>query len=223
MIWFISDTHFGHSNICYATSAWENKESTTRIFESVEDMNRAIVNAINDHVKEDDELYFLGDWSMGGIENVYNFWKQLKCKNIKFIPGNHDHRIKKNSILPNCQWSHHYENIIDWEPTEEEPTLEDSPVTSQDLFKMLPEITVITYKKQKFVLSHYPIEQWEDMDRGSIHLHGHTHHYIDGCITNSEYRRLDVGIDWQEFRPISIDEILEIMKDRKIGKHIDID
>ena len=30
---------------------------------------------------------------------------------------------------------------------------------------------------------------------------------------------MDIGIDWEEFRPYSWDEIKEIMKNRKIKKH----
>ena len=80
MIWFISDTHFGHKNICYGVSEWENKITNTRPFNSLEEMNWAIVNSINNYVKEDDILYHLGDWSFGGIENIWNFRK--RCNGI---------------------------------------------------------------------------------------------------------------------------------------------
>ena len=53
------------------------------------------------------------------------------------------------------------------------------------------------------------------MDRGAIHLHGHTHHAIDSSILNTKFKRMDVGIDWEEFRPISWDEIKEIMSKRE--------
>jgi len=31
---------------------------------------------------------------------------------------------------------------------------------------------------------------------------------------------MDVGIDWKEFRPYSLDEILEVMNKREFKKHI---
>ena len=80
-------------------------------------------------------------------------------------------------------------------------------------------MTTITYNKQLIVLSHYPIDQWKDMDRGSIMLHGHCHHNIDSCEINSKNKRMDVGIDWEEFRPYSIDEIIKIMNKKEIKKH----
>lgn len=216
MIWFLSDTHYNHTNMCYGVSSWEKKEKSTRRFNTLEEMNDAIVKSINDCVKEDDEIYFLGDWSFGGIESIYTFWKRIICKNIHFIPGNHDNNIKKNKELPNCHYEDEYDIFVD-----NPPHNNSSIAGAQDLFRnILPELTTITYNKQKFVLSHYPLEQWEDMDRGSIHLHGHCHGNINNCEINTKYRRMDVGMDWKEFRPYSIEEILEIMKERKFKEHV---
>lgn len=201
-IWFMSDTHYGHLNICYGTSNWNDKETTTRRYNTIDRMNDSIVKSINDCVMPDDIIYFLGDWSMGGIENIAKFIRRLNCKNIFFVPGNHDHHIKKNKAFMFVEDGN---TII---------------VNPQEYFTMLPELTTITINKQKFVLSHYPVEQWEDMDRGSIMLHGHCHHTIDNCETNTKYRRMDIGIDWKEFRPYSLEEILKIMETREYKKHI---
>lgn len=62
--YFVADLHYGHANICKAISKWSNK-STCRDFESIDDMNQAIVNSINSRVGKDDVLFFLGDWSFG--------------------------------------------------------------------------------------------------------------------------------------------------------------
>ena len=197
MIWFTSDTHFAHKNICASTTVWNDK-SGCRDFPGLREMNQALVKNINECVQQEDTLYFLGDWSFGGYENVYNFWDQIICKDIYFIPGNHDQHIKKNKPL----------------------SVKDKTIFStQQLFKMLPELTSITYEKKKFILCHYPLDQWEDMDRGAIHLHGHCHGKINDCETNQKYKRMDIGIDWKEFRPYSIDEIVEIMNKRKIKAH----
>lgn len=186
---------------------------------TLEEMNELIIKNINDVVKEDDILYHLGDWSFGGIENIWEFRKQIKCKNIYLVPGNHDHHIKKNKILPNCKWGHHYEYYEDWYPTEEEPTMEDEPVKAKELFtSVLPELTKVIIEKKEIILSHFPLEEWENMDKGSIHLHGHCHHTKDYADLNMYNKRMDVGMDWEEFRPYSWEEIKEIMKGRKIKK-----
>jgi calcineurin-like phosphoesterase family protein len=224
MIWFVSDLHYNHANICRGVTKWGKTINgifypdviNTRDYASLDEMNKAIVDSINKYVKKDDELYFLGDWSFRGIESIYLFWKQLNCKyNIHFVPGNHDHKFKKDFELPNCKRNGPYSSdIIDGAPIGG-----DYPdyVISNSLFKeYLPEITSLVYNKQKFILSHYPIEEWEDMDHGSIMVHGHCHHKLDTSDSNMFYRRKDVG--WID-RPYSIDEIIEEMKDRKIKKH----
>ena len=71
----------------------------------------------------------------------------------------------------------------------------------------------------KFVLCHYALRVWNKHHRGSIHLYGHSHNSID----NSHGKSMDVGIDaiyslLDEYRPISIIEILKIMKNRDIQK-----
>lgn len=215
MIWFISDTHFGHLNICYPTSNWLDKEVTTRKFKSLEEMNRTIVESINKYVKQDDTIYFLGDWCMGGIENYYLFWKQLICKNIKFIPGNHDQHLKKNKVIPGV-YIDYLGNILESQPEHDHFR----QLTPRDLFEVLPELTTLSYNKILFVLCHYPLDQWEDMDRGSIHIHGHTHGKLNDTETNTEYRRKDVGLDAGPFRPYSIIEVINDMKNRKIKKHV---
>lgn len=64
------------------------------------------------------------------------------------------------------------------------------------------------------------MQEWYEMDKvGSYHLHGHNHHRLDTDDLDMFYRRMDVGIDWEEFRPYSITEIIAIMQTRKIKKH----
>lgn len=218
MIWITSDTHYWHKNICLGSSVWQDK-SGCRDFNSPKEMSDALINSINKHVMQEDTLYHLGDWSFGGVENIWNFRKRINCKNIYLVPGNHDQHIKSNKILPNCKWGHHYIGFEDWYPTKEELIMEDTPVGAEELFNILPELTTIIIDKQKFILSHYPIDEWEDMDRGSIMLHGHCHGNINDCETNTIYKRMDIGIDWKEFRPYSIDEIIKIMNKRKIKAH----
>ncbi len=199
-IWFVSDTHFMHKNLCLGVSEWDDKEQSCRNFQTLEEMNELIVNNINKYVKEDDILYHLGDWSFGGIENIWKFRKLINCKNIYLVPGNHDHHIKSNKILPNC-------------------IIRTFNLNSKDVFtEVLPELTKITIDKKEVILCHFPLEEWENMDRGSIHLHGHSHHTKDYTDLNMYTKRMDVGMDWEEFRPYSWEEIKEIMGDRKIKK-----
>lgn len=218
MIWFSSDFHYFHANICYAISQWPDKEKTTRRFNTLHEMNEAIVNNINNCVKQNDVLYFLGDWSFGGIENIWNFRKRIVCSTIHFILGNHEQHLKKNRQIEICRDDRVYLEAFNI------PYMKTSQgshfVYLKDLFTSVQNYLEIEIDGQIFVLSHYPMEEWFEIDRkGAIHLHGHTHHILDNCEINTKYKRMDVGIDWKEFRPYSIDEILRIMNKRENKTH----
>ena len=95
-LWFTSDTHYNHSNICIATTRWTDADSVTRDFASLEKMNEELVYWINHNVAQDDILIHLGDWSFGGFENIKEFRDRIVCQNIHLILGNHDGHIEKN-------------------------------------------------------------------------------------------------------------------------------
>jgi calcineurin-like phosphoesterase family protein len=59
-IWFTSDFHLFHKNII----RYEN-----RPFKSVEEMNATIIQNFNQRVKEDDLVYFLGDFAFYASKN----------------------------------------------------------------------------------------------------------------------------------------------------------
>ena len=57
-----------------------------------------------------------------------------------------------------------------------------------------------------FILFHNPIERWERWHYGSVHCHGHCH----GNLESPGQRRYDVGVDAQEYKPISANEIAKL-------------
>jgi calcineurin-like phosphoesterase family protein len=84
MIYFISDTHFGHKNIVGYCK---------RPFQTTEEMDDAIIASINNTVKPKDNLYFLGDFChKGGDPKKYR--KKIQCDNIHVVLGNHDNQDK---------------------------------------------------------------------------------------------------------------------------------
>lgn len=82
MIWFASDTHFGHERIL---------DFTNRPFGSIREMNDALIANINEKVKPEDELYILGDYSFKmTAADAADLRRNIKCKKVHLIPGNHD-------------------------------------------------------------------------------------------------------------------------------------
>lgn len=222
MIFFTSDSHSFHANICSGTSNWSSENSSnpngTRDFMTIEEMNNAIIDAINSRVGEDDVLYHLGDWSFGGWRNIYEFRKRIKCKTIHLILGNHDDHIWKDKFFPHLV-KDEFGNISEIEDPKDfrvaSKLKHKFDVTSRDFFTSVKKIDTITIGKTKYILCHFPLEEWELMDSGSFHLHGHCH----GSLPISEWRREDVGLDAQNFSVLSSDEIDERLSLRKVKKH----
>ena len=50
----------------------------------------------------------------------------------------------------------------------------------------------INYNGTKVVMFHYPIAEWDQMHRGSVHFHGHLHGGTSGL---ENYRCRDMGMD----------------------------
>lgn len=90
MIYFVSDTHFYHSNII---------KYCNRPFNSVDDMNNTIISNWNNIVKNGDIVYHLGDFCLSGDEEINDIFNKLNG-DIFLIRGNHDGKSVK-----------YYENI----------------------------------------------------------------------------------------------------------------
>ena len=149
-VWITSDTHYGHKNICRGVTSWILPNGSipinkTRDFDTIEEMNEAIVDGINSVVGQDDVLIHLGDFSFGGFENIQKFRDRIICKEIHLILGNHDTHIENNKG------------------------------DVQELFTSVNHYTRLLYKNKTFVLFHFPISSWDSLNKGHIHLHGHVH------------------------------------------------
>jgi calcineurin-like phosphoesterase family protein len=85
MNFYIADTHFGHDNI---------RRLSKRPFETVEEMNRLLIENWNIKVTDKDDVYILGDFSYKGGDPV-EYVKQLNGRK-HLITGNHDTSLVKH-------------------------------------------------------------------------------------------------------------------------------
>jgi calcineurin-like phosphoesterase family protein len=199
-LFFTSDTHYNHKNICRGITNWTHADGNTRDFPTLAKMNDTIANNINDAVGQDDILIHLGDWSFGGFESISEFKNRLICQNVYLILGNHDHHIERNK-----------DNI-------------------QSLFVDVAQYKVLRVIDENsddleydFVLSHYPIQSWDGLNKGHIQLHGHCH--LPTNLRFGKGKKMDVGMDGsEEFRPYNlIREIVPIMKKREVMSDMEFD
>ena len=192
-VWITSDTHYGHKNIVRGTTNWRTQAGevpveSTRDFQTIEQMNWRIIDGINNFVSQDDTLIMLGDVSFGGFENIDIFLDRLICKNIHLIIGNHDHHIENNR-----------EDI-------------------QNRFLSVNHYLEVKINDRSFVLCHYPLQSWNGLNKGVIHLHGHVHLSPNKKFGNG--KRMEVGVDGNGMDPYSIDDIIKMMNKRPVGSDL---
>ena len=218
-VFFTSDLHGYHKNICAGTSVWDNKEINCRNFNTIEEMNSAIIKSINSRVGKDDYLIHGGDLSFGGWENIWNFRKQIVCENIIQINGNHDDHIRKDKFFPHLV--NHDGVICEIADRNDYRHLgmlkHKSDVTAKDMFKVVLDGTgeegiEFEIDGQKIVINHYPLATWNGIEDGAWLIFGHEHGHNKDTEAG---KMLDIG--WCRFmKPLSFFEIKEIMDKRDI-------
>ena len=160
-----------------------------RPFSSIEEMDATIINNWNKCVHKSDTVYVLGDFTMiKDVAIVENYINQLNGK-IYFLRGNHDYWMKNYDFSKN-------DRIFNLGAYHEE-----------------------ALSQRRFILCHYPFEEWNHFYRGAYHLHGHQHNTKEYNIDNIQngFKRFDVGVDANNFTPVSIDRILQLFKDNTIS------
>lgn len=185
-IWLWSDTHYSHKNICRATSQWTDKY-TCRDFNSLDEMNAAIVNGFNKLVKPDDIVFHLGDVIFGTKQLLPDFLAQLSCKNIYLVMGNHD------DWLGNADWA------------------------KKLFIQVWSFGVEVALNGKLFVLCHYPMEVWRDNNKGSIMCHGHCHHNLKDNINmrRLDVGVDSDAYGHEKYTPWSLDEVLDVCYNRK--------
>lgn len=202
-LWFTSDTHYNHANICRGTTEWKKDgENHFRDFDTLDHMNQVLVNNINSLVQCDDVLIHLGDWSFGGFDKIEEFRSRIACKNIHLTFGNHDHHIKNNKDGVQDLFSsvHDYLELDIRRPSNQYKGVMD---------------------KFRFICMHYPIASWDGLGRGTPHLHGHVHLPPNRRVGKG--RVMDVGVDGNNLYPTSLDEVRGIVFKQPIDSFLDKD
>lgn len=82
-VFFISDSHFGHKNII---------KYSGRPFETVKEMDEALISNWNARVQPEDTIYHIGDFAFGdGSKDPGKYFNRLNGKK-HLVLGNHDNK-----------------------------------------------------------------------------------------------------------------------------------
>lgn len=178
-IYLTSDFHFNHN---------KSFVFLERGFQSVDEMNKTLIENFNSIIKPNDDVYILGDCMLGGaeaLEKGLGLMSWLKGK-LHLIRGNHDSEYRWNAYSS-------LHNVIEKETS-----------------------MFLKYGKYHFYLSHFPslCSNYDDkgLKHSTINLCGHTHtkdKFADadkGIIYHCE-------VDAHDNYPILLDDIIQNLKD----------
>ena len=151
----------------------------SRPWDNVEKMNEDIINNWNAIVKPNDIVFHLGDVQLGGGNQLMdNIFPRLNG-HIILILGNHDNRNLKRRHI----------DLID------------------DCFEQL----TVNIDGIRCILTHCPVMVPRAIDDNIWNLHGHLHTkngiVLEDCPVKLESYHYDVGVDNNNYRPISFNEI----------------
>lgn len=203
MLWFASDTHFGHVNII---------KYCNRPYTDPDHMNRILVDNWNSIVDPDDTVIHLGDVAMGKIAETLPIVSQLNGKK-KLRPGNHDRMFAQHGEKYK-NWCDKY-RAIGFDIWDNGPLWLD--LDSEELFYQSEGVNPTW--KNAVQLDHFPFHgesdggredrysEFRPADMGQILVHGHVH---DMWRLNG--RMINVGIDVWGQHPVSLNTVKAVIE-----------
>lgn len=166
-----------------------------RPFDNTNDMDEALINNWNAKVPKDGIVYHLGDFAWGSI----NYWEKIREQlngEIILIYGNHDEKYLNNKLM-------------------------------YKLFKEVTPQKKIWINKIPIYMNHYPFLCFGGSYKGlgaTWQLFGHVHsnpRSEEGLdhkrLVNCFPTQYDVGVDNNNFTPISFDELHSYINNRQMS------
>jgi calcineurin-like phosphoesterase family protein len=175
-LFFTSDHHFGHTNVI---------KFCDRPFETVEEMNEALIQRWNEKISPEDEVYHVGDFGMTKDREMISDILDRLNGTIYLIVGNHE-----GAAL-------NHRKRFKW---------------VKDYFELKVQDESCKNGVQRIILFHYAMRVWRGDYRGTWHLYGHSHGNLPDL---EDRLCFDIGVDCHDFYPLSYDEVKAIMQIKK--------
>lgn len=198
MYFFTSDEHFGHKKILLPEYC--DRRARMAVL-NVEEMNEVLIANHNERVTPQDVTVHAGDFcwhkkfnqqgdkissKSSRTDSVEKLVKRLNGSHI-FIRGSHD------AWLPSSA-KYMWRKMVDL------------PLTKEQVYKnayLFPYCDM----RQFIVVCHYAMRRWERSHYGSWQLYGHSHGRLEPIGLQH-----DIGVDANNFYPVSLVDLVEIMK-----------
>lgn len=161
-----------------------------RPFNDVKEMNEVLIENWNNTVGPNDIIYHLGDFCFAGSAEWHSILGRLNGR-IHLIIGNHDEKNLRQG----------YEQLFE---------------------RIVPQARLFI-EGYNVYLNHYPFMCYPGYKPYTIQLFGHIHSShskfdgLDAVIAKKSLQpsQYDVGVDWNNFTPISWREVIEKIKYQK--------
>jgi calcineurin-like phosphoesterase family protein len=158
-----------------------------RPFADLDEMTEGLIANHNARVGKGDLVFHNGDmfWRTFPIAKAHEVMDRLNGQHY-YIRGNHEELMDKHQSLR--------ERFI-W---------------TKDLATIHPPCPPGTPKHPGIVLCHYAMRVWNRSHTGRYHLYGHSH----GELPENDSLSFDVGVDCNNYAPVSLDEVNERMEEK---------
>lgn len=195
-VWVTSDIHHSHKNICRGVTNWRTQDGEVPI-NSTRDFQT--IDEMNDVLVNNIN-------SKVGQYDTLIMLGDISFGGFENVGKFLDRLVCKNIHLVLGNHDHHIRNNRE---------------NIQEKFISVSDYLQVKIYDQDFVLSHYPFSSWNGLNKGVIHLHGHVH------LSNKDKwgrgKRLDVGVDGNNYHPYDLSDIVRMMDLRPIKSEIDVD
>lgn len=195
--YWVSDLHTYHDPTTWNSPIWE-----MRGYRSAVECAEHQIQKINERVGEDDILWNLGDNFLNtNDEQVLKWLGAIKCKNIKYLFGNHEsspYRLYKEEVKKQYNLD-----------------IEVYPIKMGNV-EFIGNHQEIQIGKKQIVMNHFPLRIWHNDARSAWMLSGHSHLQDQGRRPEAEFQKaLDVGWDYKN-DVWSFSEIEDVMSTKSI-------
>jgi len=192
MIYFTSDHHFYHQNVI---------KYCARPYDTVERMNEDMILKWNETVMPNDTVYYLGDFSMA-FRSVELYTKRLNGVKILYA-GNHDY------CHPAHKKSRNEENQKKWIQKYIDNGFSEVHISGE---LDIPGVARVNINHLPYLESGSSQDirhgKFRPKDDGRFLLNGHVHEKW-----RIRKRMINVGVDVWNFKPVSIDQIINIINE----------
>jgi len=187
-----ADMHMGHSNILIYSN---------RPFRNCDDMNRQFIDNWNMRVKPEDLVFHVGDFVFKSGPNCAKAedWIKKLNGNIIFIKGNHDNNNSLKTYIDSVDITYANRRIrLVHKPEHADPT---------------KDINIVGHVHNKWKIRTFK-EHYDIIEKIQSEAVASDRHDWDNFLVvrnahrNSESILINCGVDVQQYRPATLDELL---------------